>query len=126
MLSTTSCCLAVLFAAVAPSLGAPASLEVTSQASVRLKLNAIETAKNFERYAKLIQREMDLHNSVNACVKGADIRMQEYRDALTQAQEDLETTKTKLVDLEVEKAKLIEQFGKPDSGDATTERIDRV
>jgi predicted nucleic acid-binding Zn-ribbon protein len=69
---------------------------------------------------------MDLQGSVKACVKSADTRLQEYKDALTQAQDDLETTKKKLVDLEVEKAKLIEQFGKPESADASAENIDRL
>jgi septal ring factor EnvC (AmiA/AmiB activator) len=126
MLSATSSFLAVLFATVPPALGAPASLEATAQAIVRLKLNKIETAKLLNRYAFLIQREMDLQGSVKACVKSADTRLQEYKDALTQAQDDLETTKKKLVDLEVEKAKLIEQFGKPESADASAENIDRL
>src|SRR5260370_9231040 len=65
---TTSCFLAVVFATVPPSLGSPASLEATSQASVRLRLNVIETAKLLERYATLLQREMDLHDSVMAFV----------------------------------------------------------
>jgi hypothetical protein len=128
MLSTTSCLFAVMFASVAPSLGAPASLEATSQASVRWKLNRIETAKNLERYENLVQREMNLRDDVKAYIKSSNNPdlLHACEESLKQVQENLETTKIRLVDLEVEKAKLIDQFGKPESGDAATENIDRL
>src|SRR6266852_2642858 len=70
---TTSCFLAVVFAAGSPALGAPADekqvLETKSQATVRLKLNVVETGKLLARYEKLLQREMDLQENVDACNK---------------------------------------------------------
>src|SRR5712691_7597730 len=127
---TTSCFLAVVFAAVPPSLGAPADekqlLEIKSRATVRLKLNGIETAKLLARYEKLLQREMDLQENVDACNKSGDPRLPQYEDALKDAQEALETTKKKLLDLEVEKAKLIERLGKKESSDASPEQIDKM
>jgi hypothetical protein len=127
---TTSCFLAVVFAAGPPSLGAPADekqlLETKSQATVRLKLNVIESAKLLERYEKLLQREIDLQENVKACNKSGDPRLPEYEDALKDAQEALETTKKKLLDLEMEKARLIERLGKKDSGDASSEQIEKL
>jgi hypothetical protein len=123
---TTSCCLAVLFAAGPSSLGAPASLEATSQASVRWKLNRIETAKLLERYENLLQREMILRDDVKIYTKSGNNHplLQQSEDRLEQVQENLETTKKKLVDLEMEKTKLIEHFGKPEPGDGSAEHID--
>jgi hypothetical protein len=128
MVSTTSCLLAVVFASVAPALGAPASLEATSQATVRWKLNRIETAKNLERYENLLQREMILRDDVMAYNKsgGYPGLLQACEERLEQVQENLETTKKQLVELEMEKAKLIEHFGKPESGDASTDNIERL
>ncbi len=127
---TTSCFLAVVFAAGSPALGAPADekqvLETKSQATVRLKLNVVETGKLLARYEKLLQREMDLQENVDACNKSGDPRLPQYEDALKDAQEALETTKKKLLDLEVEKAKLIERLGKKESSDASPEQIDKM
>jgi len=127
---TTSCFLAIVFAAVPPGLGAPAlekeSLETKSRATVRLKLNVIETGKLLERYEKLLQREMDLQENVKACNKSGDPRLPQYQDALKDAQEALEPTKKKLFDLDMEKAKLMERLGKKDSGDASPEQIDKM
>jgi chromosome segregation ATPase len=119
---TTSCFLAVLFAAAPASVGAPESLEATAEATVRVKLNRIETGKLLDRYAVLIQREKDLQDSI----RSAEGRQQEYKEALGRVRDDLGTTKRKLVGLEVEKARLIEQFGKMESGDASTEPNDRM
>jgi hypothetical protein len=119
-----------VFAAVPPALGAPADekqlLETKSQATVRLKLNGIETAKLLERYEKFLQREMDLQENVKACNKSGDPRLPQYEDALKDAQEALEPTKKKLFDLEMEKAKLVERLGKKESGDASAEQIDKM
>jgi hypothetical protein len=127
---TTSCLLAVVFAAVPPSLGAPALekevLETKAQATVRLRLNVVETVMLLERYEKLLQREIDLQESVKACNKSGDPRLPEYEDALKDAQEALEATKKKLFDLEMEKVKLMERLGKKESGDVSPEQIDKI
>jgi septal ring factor EnvC (AmiA/AmiB activator) len=127
---TTSCFIAMTLAVGPLALGAPAdpkqTLEETSKATVRLKLNAIETAKLLERYQKQLQREADLSGSVRATVKSGDDRLPQYQDALKEAQDDLERIKQKLVDLEMEKAKLLQQLGKKEAAEGGPESVDRT
>jgi hypothetical protein len=125
---TTNCFLVVLFATVPATFGAPTSLEATSQAAVRLKLNAIETARFLERYEKDFAFRMHCEENIELYSKAAvdpEILKRQKSD-LESVEDSLEKTKKKLVDLEVEKTKLIEQFGKPESADASTERMDKM
>jgi hypothetical protein len=122
--------LAVLFAAAPHVLGAPAlekqAMETKPEATVRLKLNGIETATLLVRYEKLLQRELEVEENVKACNKVGDLRLREYEDALKDAQEGLEATKKKLLDLELERSRLMERLGKKESGDASAEQIDKM
>jgi hypothetical protein len=78
-----------------------------------LKLNAIEASKLLGRYAALVQRELDLQGSVNACITSGDCRLREYLQALQNARLDLDATKERLLTLEVEKARLSKHFEDP-------------
>ena len=107
---TTTCFLGITLSVLPPNLGVPAdpkqTLEETAKTTVRLKLNAIEIANLLERYEKLLQREADLTGSVRATVKSGDERQPHYQDALKETQDDLERIKRRLIELEMEKAKL--------------------
>lgn len=78
---------------------------------VRLRVNAIETAVITEQVEMLIKREFNLRGSVRACIASGDERLPQYQKALADAQTDLEQNKKKLVELESERAKLIERLG---------------
>lgn len=127
----TPCCFfALALAAVPPSLGAPANekheREATAQATVQLKLNGIETARLMERYEKLFQREIDLTDTVRACARTGDERLAGYENTRKDVQADLKETKSRLLDLELEKPKLLERLGKKESSDPPAEAIQRT
>jgi hypothetical protein len=127
---TTSCLVAMTLAAIPPALGAPAdpkqTLEETAKVTVRLKLNAIETANLLERYEKLFQREADLTGSVRACAKSGDERQPQYQDALKETQDDLQKIKVRLVELEMEKAKLAQPRGQKEIVERRDDSYDRT
>ena len=94
--------------------------------AIRLKLNAIESSTLLEHYETIAKRELGLHDSVRACLKSGDNRLPQYQQALQESQDDLDTTKKKLVALEAEKKKLITQLGAKDLLTALIERVERT
>src|SRR5262249_8810321 len=63
------------------------------------------------RYGALFERELSLQDSVRACIKSGDERLQQYQQALDETRADLEQTRKKLAALETEKGKLIDRLG---------------
>jgi hypothetical protein len=103
--------------------------EDVPEMKVRLRLNAIETAKLQEHYQGLVQRELELQDSVRACRKSGDGRLPEYLEALQETQGDLEKTRKKLVALESEREKVLRRLAAQSGPGASPEpppKADRI
>jgi hypothetical protein len=99
-----------LVVSLAGRAGESKAVEDASEMKVRLRLNAIESAKLQEHYERLVKRELELEDGVRACRKSGDGRLPEYLQALQEAQGDLEKTKKKLVALESERDKVLRRL----------------
>src|SRR5262249_3563361 len=97
-----------------------------AEVTVLLRLNAIETTKLLEHYSALVKRELSLRDGVRACLKSGDDRLAEYQQALQEAQDDLASTKKRLLTLETEKVKLNERLGRKIVYDPAIEANERI
>lgn len=116
----------VLVASVSDSADEKNVPEDSSEARVLLRLNTVKTSKLLERYETLVKRELDLQDSVRSCIKSGDNRLQQYQQALREAQDDLDWTKKKLLELETEKTALTARLGKKDLPGAVPEALEKV
>jgi hypothetical protein len=96
-----------------------------AEATVRLRLNALETSELLGRYRTLVRRELSLQDSVRACLKSGEDRLHEYQQALQETQDDLANTKKRLVTLETEKTRLNERLGRKAVSAPAVESSDR-
>jgi len=118
--------LLLLSVSLARSAPLPQAPPDVAEVNVLLRLNGIETAKLMEHYSALVKRELALQDSVRACMKSGDTRLPEYQQALQEAQDDLSSTKKRLIALEVEKLKLNERLGRKVVSDPATESTERI
>lgn len=115
--------LAFPFVGAADETKAPEDLpEVT----IRLQLNALESAKLAAHYEMLVERELNLQGSIRACIKSGDQRLPQYQQALQEAQGDLETTKKKMIALESERVKLRKRLGEKNAADAALDQTENM
>ncbi len=96
-----------------------------AEATVQLRLNAIETSELLEHYRTLVRRELSLHDNVRACLKSGDDRLPQYQQALQETQDDLAATKKRLIALEAERTKQSERLGRKALGAPAAESSDR-
>jgi hypothetical protein len=125
-LSLPALACALLLASGADSADETKTPKPSPEATVRLKLNEIETSKLLDHYGTLVKRELGLRDNVRACIKSNDKRLPEYQKALQDAQDDLDSTKKKLVALERERKKLATPLGKKEQRDAPAEQLEKA
>jgi hypothetical protein len=121
--------LAALLAGTLPGTPAPQDAKAPADPSemrVRLRLNAAEAAQLLQHYEGLVKRELGLQESVRACTKSGDARLPQYQQALQEVQDDVKTTKERLVRLESEREKLVERLGPKSREEVALELVERT
>ncbi|MBI2803488.1 MAG: hypothetical protein HYX68_00710 [Planctomycetes bacterium] len=96
------------------------------ESKVRLRLNVIERSKLTERYGLLFDRELNLQDSVQACLKSGDERLPLYQQALQAVQTDQKKIKKRLTVLEAENTQLMKRIGKKNATEISFEELETL
>ena len=105
----------------------PRGVEDLSEVKVHLRLIAIETASLYEGYDRAVRSERECQDNISYSIITNDLaRMPEYQQRLNHYQASLAKTKGKLVELEVDKAKLTKRLGATKLGDSPDPTLERI
>ena len=98
-----------------------------SEAVVQLKLNTIESSQLLQRYQMLLQRKMDLDDTLQLSLRPLDdANLTEVRVTIDKFERRLQETKSKLRDLEVEKKNLLARIGNANAREVAAEATEKA